>query len=79
MFFYAISPTIRTLTSSQFWLTGASEDEAGDLMDELLPWLDSNANVLFYQAFGGLLEGGFVNAAGTGLTPAGKAYGKLAT
>ncbi|CAF9928067.1 MAG: hypothetical protein ALECFALPRED_003939 [Alectoria fallacina] len=63
----------------EFWLTGASEDEAGDLMDELLPWLDSNANVLFYQAFGGLLEGGFVNAAGTGLTPAGKAYGKLAT
>ena len=66
------------LTPSQFWLTGASEDEAGTLMDELLPWLDNNANVLFYQAAGGLFAGAFVNAAGTGLTPAGTAYGTLA-
>lgn len=48
-------------------------------MDELLPWLDDNANVLFYQAAGGLFEGQFVNAAGTGFTPAGTAYGKLAS
>ena len=47
-------------------------------MDQLLPWLDSNAHILFYQAAGGLFEGQFVNAAGTGLTPAGTAYGKLA-
>lgn len=48
-------------------------------MDELLPWLDSNANVLFYQASGGLFKGEFINAAGTCLTPAGTSYGKLAT
>lgn len=46
-------------------------------MDELLPWLDNNANVLFYQASGGLFEGEFVNAAGTGYTSAGLAYGEL--
>lgn len=68
-----------SLIHSQFWLTDASEEEAGDLMDELLPWLDDNDNVLFYQASGGLFEGGFVNADGTGFTPAGTAYGKLAT
>lgn len=67
------------LTHSQFWLTDASEDEAGDLMDDLLPWLDDNTNVLFYQATGGLFEGGFVNAAGTGFTSAGTTYGKLVT
>lgn len=43
-------------------------------MDELLPWLDSNTNILFYQAAGGLFKGEFVNAAGTGLTAAGTAY-----
>lgn len=53
---------------------GASEDEAGELIDELLPWLDSNTNILFYQAAGGLFKGEFINAAGTGLTPAGTAY-----
>ena len=47
-------------------------------MDELLPWLDDNANVLFYQASGGLFKGDFVNAAGTELTPAGTAYGNVA-
>ena len=46
-------------------------------MDELLPWLDNNTNVLFYQAAGGLFKGEFINAAGTGLTPAGTAYGQL--
>ena len=67
-----------THSSSQFWLSGASEDEAGDLMNGLLPWLDENPNILFYQASGGLFERQFVNAAGTGYTPAGTAYGKLA-
>ena len=43
-------------------------------MDELLPWLDGNDNVLFYQAAGGLFKGEFVNSDGTGLTPAGSAY-----
>ena len=66
------------LIYSQFWLTGASDAEAGDLMNELLPWLDSNDNILFYQAVGGLFEGQFVNTAGTGLTAAGAAYGELA-
>ncbi len=46
-------------------------------MNELLPWLDSNDNILFYQASGGLFEGEFVNGAGTGLTPAGVAYGNV--
>lgn len=43
-------------------------------MDDLLPWLDGNSNVLGYQAFGGLWEGNFINDAGTGLTPAGSKY-----
>ena len=43
-------------------------------MNGLLPWLDGNANVLFYQASGGLFGGQFINAAGTGLTAAGTAY-----
>ena len=47
-------------------------------MDELLPWFDSNDNVLFYQAAGGLYKGELVNAAGTGLTAAGIVYGALA-
>ncbi len=47
-------------------------------MDKLLPWLDDNTNVLFYQAAGGLFENEFVNSAGTALTAAGTAYGKLA-
>ena len=46
-------------------------------MNELLPWLDGNANILFYQASGGLFEGQFVNPAGNGYTAAGVAYGKL--
>ena len=45
-------------------------------MDEILPWLDEYDNILFYQA-GGLFKGEFVNAAGTGLTPAGTAYRNL--
>ena len=43
-------------------------------MNELLPWLDENSNILFYQASGGLFEGQFINGAGTGLTAAGTAY-----
>ena len=43
-------------------------------MDGILPWLDENPNILFYQADGGLFEGGFVDPAGTGLTAAGEAY-----
>jgi hypothetical protein len=43
-------------------------------MDALLPYLDANPKILGYQAFGGLWEGKFVNAAGTGLTPAGVKY-----
>ena len=46
-------------------------------MDELLPWLDAYDKILFYQAAGGLYEGEFINAAGTGLTPAGTAYDNL--
>ena len=46
-------------------------------MNGLLPWLDENRNVLFYQAAGGLFKGQFVNSAGTGFTAAGLAYGKL--
>lgn len=63
---------------SQFWLTGVSASEAADLLNELLPWLDENSNILFYQASGGLFEGQFVNAAGTGLTAAGTAYKNVA-
>ena len=47
-------------------------------MNELLPWFDSNDNVLFYQAYGGLAKGELVNAAGTGLSAAGTVYGALA-
>ena len=43
-------------------------------MNELLPWLDGNSNILFYQASGGLFEGQFINGAGTGLTATGTAY-----
>lgn len=43
-------------------------------MDALLPYLDSNPNVLGYQAFGGLWEGNFINSTGNGLTPAGSKY-----
>lgn len=47
-------------------------------MNELLPWLDSKSNILFYQGAGGLSEHQFVNGAGTGYTPAGVAYQKAA-
>ena len=57
-----------------WWLNDASLAEGGDLMDELLPYLDGNANVLAYQAAGGLWEGDFINADATGLTPAGQKY-----
>ena len=43
-------------------------------MNGLLPWLDENPMILFYQASGGLFEGQFINAAGTDLTAAGRAY-----
>lgn len=43
-------------------------------MDLLLPYLDNNDNVLAYQAFGGLFKGAFINANGSGLTPAGQKY-----
>lgn len=47
-------------------------------MHELLPWLDSKAYILFYQAAGGLFEHQLVNGAGTGYTPAGVAYQRVA-
>jgi len=46
-------------------------------MDDLLPYLDSNPNVLGYHAFGGLWEGNFINSAGTGLTKAGQKYNTM--
>ena len=46
-------------------------------MDELLPYLDGNPNVLGYQAVGGLWEGQFITSDGTGLTPAGQKYKTL--
>jgi hypothetical protein len=48
-------------------------------MDDLIPYLDSNANILGYQAFGGLWKGNFINDAGTGLTIAGQKYNTMAT
>ena len=58
----------------QWWLWNASEDEGGDLMGLLLPYLDGNPRVMGYQAFGGLWKGNFINSDGTGLTPAGQKY-----
>lgn len=58
----------------EWWLWGASLDEGSELMDDLLPYLDNTPSVLGYQAFGGLWEGSFINADGTGLTPAGQKY-----
>ena len=55
-------------------LEGASESEAGELMEELLPYLDGNPNVVAYQAAEGLTEGVFVNADADGLTTAGQKY-----
>ena len=63
----------------EWWLTGASLDEGSDLMDAMLPYLDQNPNVLGHSAFGGLWEGNFINADGTGLTPAGQKYSTLTT
>ena len=45
-------------------------------MNGILPWLDDNDLVLFYQA-GGLFEKEFLNAAGTGWTAAATAYNSL--
>ena len=59
---------------SGWWLNGVSLEEGGELMTDLLPYLDNKPNVLAHQAYAGLLEGGLVNAAATGLTPAGQAY-----
>ncbi len=43
-------------------------------MDDLLPFLDNTPSVLGHQAFGGLWEGNFIKADGSGLTPAGQKY-----
>lgn len=61
----------------EFWLHDASLADGAELMDALLPYLDSNPNVLAYQAFGGLWKGNFINADATGLTPAGLKYRDL--
>jgi len=58
----------------KWWLWNASQDEGSELMDDLLPYLDGHPKVLGYQAFGGLWEGSFIHADGTGLTPAGQKY-----
>ncbi|KAL8692523.1 MAG: hypothetical protein Q9218_002468 [Villophora microphyllina] len=61
----------------EFWLWGASDDDGADYLSKLLPWLDGNANVACYQAFGGLWVGNFINTAGTGLSKSGQVYHDL--
>lgn len=46
-------------------------------MRKILPYLDGNDQIIGYQAFGGLFKGNFINADGTGLTPAGAVYRDL--
>ena len=48
-------------------------------MDNLLPYLDANPNVLGYPAFGGIWEGNFITPDGSGLTPAGHKYKTMST
>lgn len=43
-------------------------------MLDLLPYLDGNDIIMGYQAFGGLWEGNFITADGTGLSPAAQKY-----
>lgn len=61
----------------EFWLWGASDDDGAQYLQKLLPWLDGNANVACYQAFGGLWTGNFINDAGTGLSKSGQVYHDL--
>lgn len=58
----------------EFWLMGASDDEGVVMLKEVLPYLDGNARVLAYQAFGGLWKGNWILQDGSGLTPAGQVY-----
>ena len=58
----------------EFWLTGATDTEGANLIEDIIPYLDGNENVMGYQAFGGLWKGNFLNAAGTGLDAAGEKY-----
>ena len=64
----------RTNLSSQFWLWDCSLAEGGTYLQDIMPYLDGNKNIIGYQAFGGLWTGNFINSDGTGLTPAGTAY-----
>ncbi|KAL9006192.1 MAG: hypothetical protein Q9188_001071 [Gyalolechia gomerana] len=61
----------------EFWLWNASDEEGAQYLNKLLPWLDGNANVACYQAFGGLWTGNFINQAGTGLSRSGQVYHDL--